>query len=41
MNGVCSYVGQTEKHSYVYIGAKGDRDLRISDLVKNPDETDI
>ena len=25
----------------VYIGAKGDRDFRISDLVKNPVGTDI
>ena len=27
--------------SYYYIGAKGDWDFQISDLVKNPDGTDI
>ena len=32
----------THTHSYVYImGAKRDWDFRISDLVKNPDGTDI
>ena len=28
-------------YCYIYMGAKGDWDFRIYDLVKNPDGTDI
>ena len=34
------FVGEVLLHP-VYMGAKGDWDFRISDLVKNPDGTDI
>ena len=31
----------TDLYRPIYMGAKGDWDMRISDLVKNPDGTDI
>ena len=43
MSQTSSYVkySQTLEYTIFNVGAKGDWDFRISDLVKNPDGTDI